>query len=239
MNIEQTRELLDILMSVGIEEVVVEPHEDKTRIRGTNKDQSIIIFYVSDQYTAPDFPLGIQSVRALNSRVALFDDTATIKIEPNRTETQINCLNFKQGRRSVSYRCGNVGDLNPPTRIPGDMALDPDDSIILTKEYVEYLSNVISSISQTGQKGAQTVSIGIADGVATITVYDGEDDSFVDQIDAEGLEDKAIASWEMAAFQRVMKQSLGKETETCVTIAERGVAVFPVGNLNILVRPIF
>lgn len=239
MNISQTRELLDILMSVGIEEVVVEPFEDATRIRGSNKDNSVLIFFTTDEYSAPEYTLGVQSVRALNSRVSLFGDSSNITIEPNRAKTQISRLLFKEGRKSASFRCGNAADLTVPSKVPGNMEINERSSIILTKEYVDHLSSVIASISQTGQRGAQTVSIEIKDEVATITVFDGEDDSFTDQIEVKGLEDKKVSSWEMSAFQRVMKQSLGKDAETLVSIADHGVAVFPVGNLNILVRPIF
>lgn len=230
------KHVLEVLTSVGIDEVVFEPTDSGgTKLRGANKDQNIIVFDTIDE-NITDHPMGVQSVKGLLSRIQLFDDSkASIEFEDN--DELITDIKVKQGRKKVSYRCAAPSNVLAPKRVPGDF--DSDDRIELEKEYTDYISQAISSMSYTGDKAERTISIGVEDNSATFNIFDGEDDSFSD-VKTVDYPDSDKAYWEVVPFQRVMKQSVEQSTEGKASffITEHGIAVFSVSNLKIIVAPV-
>lgn len=229
------KNILEILDSVGIEEVIFEPTEEGTRLRGSNKDQNVVVFHeIPDEIV--ESPMGLQSVKGLLSRINLFDDDkANMDFEVSG-DSVANIL-IKQGRKKASYKCNEPEHIVAPKRIPGEMNMDSP--LSFNGDYVDYLGQAFSSMGYTGEKAERSISIGIKDSTMSINVYDGEDDSFNDNIEVES-DDVDTASWEVVPFQRVMKQSvLGSTDRTArFTITEHGVAVFDVAGINIIVAPI-
>jgi len=231
------KHVLEVLSSVGVEETVFEPTDDgKTQIRGSNKDRTIIVFDTIDEQIGKH-PMGVQSVKGLLSRIQLFDDSKA-SIEYEDSDDVVTNIKVKQGRKKVSYRCADPSSVIAPKKVPGDM--DEEDRIAFDKEYTDYLSQAIASMSYTGDKAERTISISVSDeGTASVSIFDGEDDSFTDEISVE-YDKTDKASWEVVPFQRVMKQSVERSDDDQCTlfVTEHGVAVFDVDILKIIVAPV-
>lgn len=229
------KNVLETLDSVGIEEVIFEPTENGTLLRGSNKDKNVVVFHeIPDEIT--EHPMGIQSVKGLLSRLNLFE---TDKAQMAFTEAgdAIGNITIKQGRKKASYKCIEPEHVHAPKRIPGD--IDMSKCITFDKEYVEYLSQAFSSMGYTGDKSERTVSIGVRDNNLSLNIFDGEDDSFNDTIEIEH-DDIDTSSWEVVPFQRVMKQSVAcsASLEANFVITEHGVVVFDVSGISIIVAPV-
>ena len=235
MDIHLLKTLLEVLSSVGVEEAVVEPSEDGTLVRGANKDRSVIIYH-----TIPDSllecPMGIQSVKGMLSRLELFD-SAKSAITTTTHNDLISDLTVKQGRKKASYKCAEPSALTVPKKVPGDLSIVKE--ITFDKAYVDYLSQAITAMSYTGSKQERSISISVKGGDLELTIFDGEDDSFVDEMKVDDFEDTKKISWDVQPFQRVLKQSLECRGESAAfTISEHGIAVFDLSLINVLVAPI-
>jgi hypothetical protein len=235
LDIHLLKTLLEVLSSVGVEEAVVEPSEDGTLVRGANKDRSVIIYH-----TIPDSllecPMGIQSVKGMLSRLELFDSTKSA-ITTTTHNDLISDLTVKQGRKKASYKCAEPSALTVPKKVPGDLSIVKE--ITFDKAYVDYLSQAITAMSYTGSKQERSISISVKAGDLELTIFDGEDDSFVDEMKVDDFEDTKKISWDVQPFQRVLKQSLECRGESAAfTISEHGIAVFDLSLINVLVAPI-
>jgi hypothetical protein len=235
LDIHLLKTLLEVLSSVGVEEAVVEPSEDGTLVRGANKDRSVIIYH-----TIPDSllecPMGIQSVKGMLSRLELFD-SAKSAITTTTHNDLISDLTVKQGRKKASYKCAEPSALTVPKKVPGDLSIVKE--ITFDKAYVDYLSQAITAMSYTGSKQERSISISVKGGDLELTIFDGEDDSFVDEMKVDDFEDTKKISWDVQPFQRVLKQSLECRGESAAfTISEHGIAVFDLSLINVLVAPI-
>lgn len=235
MDIHLLKTLLEVLTSVGVEEAVFEPSEEGTLIRGANKDRSVIIYH-----TIPDSllecPMGIQSVKGMLSRLELFDSTKSA-ITTSTHNDLISDLTVKQGRKKASYKCASPSMLAVPKKVPGDLSIVKE--IKFEKEYVDYLSQAIAAMSYTGNKQERSISLAVKDNEMELTIFDGEDDSFVDEIKVDDFDDTRKISWDVLPFQRVLKQSLECRGESAsFTISEHGIAVFDLSIINVLVAPI-
>lgn len=235
MDIHLVKNILDVLHSVGIEEAVLEPAKEGTLIRGANKDLNVIVFH-----TIPDVlvekTLGIQSIRGLLSRLQLFDTTkASIALSDDG-----NCvvdIVIKQGRKKASYKCASPSNLMIPKKIPGDLNIV--NKLVFERAYVDHISQAVTAMSYTGSKSERNVTINVKDNIAEFSIYDGEDDTFTDEVEVDFPDMSKQATWDVAPFQRVLKQSLDANNENAIfTITEFGIAVFDLSIINVLVAPI-
>lgn len=234
MDINLFKQLLEVLASVGVEEVVIEPTDDGTLIRGANKDLNVVVYHTIEA-SLVEHPLGIQTVKGLLSRIQLFD-IAKASINLESSDELVVDFSIKQGRKKASFKCADPRSMAVPKKIPGDLSIE--NRIEFDRSYVEHLSQAISAMSYTGSKAERSISMGVKDSVAEFSIFDGEDDTFSDEIDLD-FPDTSKTSWDVAPFQRVLKQSLDMDGENAVfTITEFGIAVFDVGIINVLVAPV-
>lgn len=241
MDIKIIKTLLTELSSVGISQVIIDPTEEGSMFRGTNDDRTLIVYNEVGEKLA-DMPIGIKNVNAILSRINLFDEDKA-KIELVETNDGY-CGDFivKQGRKRVSYRCHEpiTKYIQAPTTIPGDLSITDENQIKFDKEYVTYLSNAFSAMAYTGDKQERTISVEVSEGSATISIFDGSDDTFVDVV--EGINDSLSLKglFDVAPFSRVMKQSVNSESNdgySVFTMTEQGVGIFKLEYMDILVHP--
>ncbi len=233
MEINLLCELLSTLESVGVEEAVFEPTQDGTLIRGANKDTNVLVYH-----TIPDdlvtHPTGIQTVRGLLSRIELFDRDGTT-ITGTEKNGVISDILIKKGRKKASFKCAAPDRLTVPKKVPGDLGIT--ESIILEKDYIDHLNAAISAMAYTGSKAERSISLMVENNVATISIFDGEDDSFSDEIQVDFRNTRKFG-WDVAPFQRVMRSSEDKVGHAKFTISEHGIAVFDNAKINVLVAPV-
>lgn len=238
MDFTETKNVLAVIESVGIDELVIDidEEEDNTLLRGANKDHNIIIFDHLDSKLS-EHPIGVQSVRGLLSRLNLFDHNKA-SIETDDDGDRITNIKMKEGRKKASYRCSHSDNLAVPKQIPGN--LESENRIELSKEFVDYLSQAVQSMSYTGNREERVIRISIKNEVMSITVFDGEDDSFSDEVSVDGVDDVQQCAWEVAPFQKVLKRSVESSFDESAHfhITEHGVAVIQVGVLNIMIAPV-
>lgn len=180
--------------------------------------------------------MGIHSVRGLLSRLELFDlDKASVSMSDDGDT--VNELIIKEGRKRVSYRFSSPSRILAPTTLPETGWIVP---LSLEAEYVRYLSKVMGSISMTGNKTEQTVSIRALDGSQDVelSIFDGESDSFNETIEIDH-DQEASGVWEVAPFQRVLTRSLAANGDGPVTIEldSYRVVTFNLGILDAKVVP--
>jgi len=240
MNLSDIKSVLDTISLVGIEEVVMEPSEKGTLIRGANKECNIII-YDDLSLQISELPLGIQSVRGLLSRIDLFDETKC-ELSSKDNKTVITDLLLKQGRKKASFKCAEPSHLTVPSMVPGN--LDNGNHFVFSKKYIDDLNQAFAAMAFTGTKNERTVSIEVKDDETTISIYDGESDTFSDVLDV-GENMVTLTgkfSWEVAPFQRVLKQAIGPNENNIevasFVVTEHGIAIFEVGGLSIIVAPV-
>lgn len=238
MNILDLKTILEVLDQVGITEAVIEPGKkpNTTLIRAASKDTNIVVFDEIEGELTPT-PIGIQSVKGFLSRLSLFDvEKAAMSMENHRSDEYVSSSQIKEGRRKATFRCAPPRTLNVPHEIP----LSEDSEFIeLLPDYVDYLSGAISSMSYTGDKRERTISMRVEDNDLHINIFDGEDDCFDDIMSDVGIDELPSGSWDVAPFQRVMKQSMQHDEDKVarVTITDYRVALFQVGVINVMVSP--
>ena len=230
MQITELRSILSSLQKIGIKRCVFTPSEEGLRISGSSKDDNVIVFDTIDTDII-DVPMGVNDISALLSRVDLFDDSATIVVDSSDC---VDSLTIKKARKKVTFHCQEPSTLTVPKKIP---PLSPDtESVKLSEEYVTTLNKVVSSISKTGNKKEANISIDITDGNVKLTVYDGEHDSFVDDIEID-ITQTAQASFETSAFTHILKESLTDDGVEFI-ISDFGFAVFAVDGIDVIVAPL-
>jgi hypothetical protein len=101
---------------------------------------------------------------------------------------------------------------------------------------------VFASISFTGNKEDRKIAIKSGDDELTITVSDGEHDSFVETLPMEGLDSNTIPTvqWDVEAFKLALKKSSECDVDKKVTffITSIGTAVMSAQPLSVIVAPI-
>lgn len=234
MDIITTKDLLQELADIGINEVVIEPVENGTRVRGSNKDRNTIVFKTVPDVNLVSIPLGIQSVRGLLSRINLFEeDKASIVLKNGDNYTQ--SITIKQGKRNASFRCSSPSDLAVPKVVP-DCEVNDENRILFDKEYVGFVNDAVSAMAYTGNNQERSISIKVETNELTLTINDGDCDSFVDTKPMEVV--NCRGNWEIAAFTKLMKlSSTYSEADSEFAISEHGVGVFRIGVLDALIPP--
>lgn len=232
--IKELKLILEILQSVGVDEAVIEPNgDDGSRIRAANKDGNIVIFD-DIEFAITEFPMGIQSVRGLLSRINLFDtDKASVETEDDGKT--VRDMVIKQGRKKASFRFANPARIMAPTSTPDST---PSDVLTFSEEYVQYLVKAIAAMSFTGNKEERTISIH-GDGEAlNIRISDGEDDAFNEVLEDIEVETER-GSWEVTPFQRVMNKAseYNPNKEANFVIDSFGVVTFSLEHFNVMIVP--
>jgi hypothetical protein len=241
MDIKITKALLTELSSVGISQMIVDPVDGGTQFRGTNDNRSLILFDTIDE-SLTDMAIGIKSINALLSRINLFDeDKAKIELTANN-DGFCHDIIVKQGRKRVSYRCHEPDTkvIQAPKHIPGNFTITEENAIMFNKDYVSYLSSAISAMAYTGDKEERSIKVSANEGIVTVSIFDGSDDSFVDVVEGFDEKLKLEGVFDVAPFSRVMKQSVNSPSNdghTVFTISEQGVGVFRLEYMDILVHP--
>ena len=233
MDIIATKELLQELSDIGINECVIEPVDEGTRVRGSNKDRNTIVFKTLEMELV-ETPIGIQSVRGLLSRINLFEsDKAKITTKDNGDHTQ--AVTIKQGRRSATFRCAAPENLAVPKVVP-DCGITDENRIIFNADYVGFINDAVSAMSYTGNNAERSISAKVENNEIVVTINDGEDDSFVDTKAMDVVNCRGV--WEIGPFSKLMKLSSHYvDGDAEFSISEHGVAVFRIGVLDALVPP--
>lgn len=227
--------ILETLKSIGIDEVIIDPAEEGSIIRASNADGNIIIHDQIPEQIA-EYPMGIQSVRGLLSRIELFDpDKTDVDMEDNGD--YIRGIKLKQGRKTVTFRFCPPRNIHAPAVAPTSTQSEP---ITFTKELVKDIRQAITAMSFTGDKQERTISInGNGSRGMELTIYDGEDDAFSDTLDnPQELTNSGV--WEVVPFQRVMIQSstynIPDENAT-LYIDDIGIATFDLEIMKVMILP--
>ena len=228
--------LLECLSFVGVDEVALEPQDDgNVLVRGAASDMSVIVY---DKISMDlDKPVGIQSVKALLSRINLMaGQNASITFSG---DDEVREIIMKKGRSKVTYRTADISRLYIPKFVPDDIGVNDDNYITFSAEYIKKLNNVFASIGYTGVRNEQYISIESHEDEIRLTVSDGEDDSFNDQLEMTTVSNNDRASWDIKAFQRVMKTASDYSTdnEAKFSVNQRGCATFDVGVVEVIVAP--
>lgn len=226
--------LLECLSFVGVEEVALEPQDDgRVLVRGAASDMSVVVYDKID--IDLDKPMGIQSVRALLSRINLMDDPkATVSLIGDDV---VNEIIIKKGRSKVTYRTADIDRLYIPKFVPNDVGVNDDNYITFSSEYIKKLNNVFTSMSYTGVRNGQYISIESHEDEIRLSVSDGEDDSFNDRLEQTTATNNDRAMWEIKAFQRVMKAASDYSTDNTAkfSVNTTGCATFDVGVVDVIV----
>lgn len=236
MEIHELKLLLEDLQSVGIESAVFEPSDDKTLVRATNKDRSVVVFCEAN-VALSDASIALNNVNSLLSRINLFDQNKA-KIEVTETDGEVDDIIIKQGRRKTVQRCSKVSQVQVPSKIPVDLQITDSNCIKITDKYVSYIVDAISSLSKTVSSEDSKISIEVDNKVCKINITDGECDSFSDELDEIDVDDVSKSHWFAAPFSRVMKRSVNEDgmCEFMIT-SDYGLAVFRVGIIDAIVAP--
>ncbi|MCI4411746.1 MAG: hypothetical protein JHC38_08770 [Thiotrichales bacterium] len=235
MDIKHLKPVLSELSFVGISEVVIEPSETGSLLRGSNADKSLLIFF-NVTMSITDKPLGVKNVNALLSRINLFDEEKAAIEVINSSEGNIGILNIKQGRKKASYRCHSPSQIQAPRSMPSDVEINDSNAITFSKEYVDQLNQAISSMSYTGEKEKRTVSIKGNGASIEVTIFDGSDDSFVDEVEISGIDCRGL--YDVSPFSKLMKASAThNEGNAIFSISSNGIGLFRVDLLDVVVHP--
>lgn len=231
----ELKTILEALNSVGIEEVIIEPNDDNesSRVRAVSKDSSVV---VCDDIPIVfvEYPMGIESVRGLLSRLNLFDtDKASITMTDGNDVIQD--ITIKMGRKKASFRCCHPKHISAPSEAPDSTK---SDVITFNKEYVTYLGKAVAAMSFTGEKDKRTIALHAEDGTMSVKISDGQYDSFNEVIEDVEVETEH-GVWEVSPFQRVMNKAVeySETDEANFTIDDFGVATFSLGYFEAMIVP--
>lgn len=232
--LKSLKQILEVLHSLGVSEAIIEPDNNQTRIRAAHEDGSIVVYDHIDDHIV-DLPMAIQSVNGLLARLNLFDiDKASADMKDNGDI--ITDIKIKQGRKKASFRFADKRKVAVPSQKP---ETTPSDVLTFTSEYVKYLGKAISSMSFTGEKKSRTINVKGDGEVLNISITDGEDDSFDEEIEDVSVETER-GIWEVIPFQRVMNKAsdYNKDDGSAnFVIDEYGIATFQVGMFSVMVLP--
>ena len=234
--ITEMKNLLTCLNSVGIETVVLENDNDNAKVRGVDPSGSIVVFDTVDIDAFSEYPMAIQSVNALLSRLNLFSNDSKLKLG-NDGEC-VTDITITEKRKKVTYRCSDPNNPGLPSKSIDDLSIRDDNSITMTSSQVEELVKAIQSISQTGTKENQTISFSVTDHSASVSVFDGESDSYNDVVENVGMEKCDKVSWDVKSFNKVMRRSADGRDTLVFGISKYGTATFNIGDMvDVVVVP--
>lgn len=238
MELYELKLVLEDLYSVGIKSVVLDPNNDGdgTLVRASDKDGKVAV-YCDSEFSFSDKTIAIQDVSSILSRVNLFDvNKATVEITDN--DDYVLELKIKQGRKKTRFRCAPPEALQVPSRVPGDLTIKDGECVVLQRDYVSYITDVISSLSKTVSDTPANVAIEIKDDNLNVTISDGETDSFSDTLVEIGVDDRDKSYWDAIPFSKVIRQSIRESEEAKFIISkDHGLAVFAVGTVDVIVVP--
>lgn len=226
--------ILETLISVGIDEAIIEPCENGSLIRAANGAGNIIIYdTIEDEIVTA--PMGIQSVKGLLSRISLFDVDKCTAEYTHGTE-YIRDIKIKQGRKSATFRFCPPKNIHAPKSMPH---MEYDKPIVLTHEYVKYLGQAITAMSFTGEKEERVITLKGSQKGLSVKISDGEDDTFDDLVESIDTETPS-GTWEVLPFQRVMNKSSEYNTTdktASFIIDEIGIITFDLSFIRVMISP--
>ena len=114
--IKDLKSILTTLKDVQITTCSIDPQDEGSLIRGSNKDGGLAVF---DTYPNPicDVAMGIQSVDGLLSRIDLFDiEKASVDLD--ETSSHVRSITIKEGKKKASYRFQTSSRLSIPNKNP-------------------------------------------------------------------------------------------------------------------------
>lgn len=233
--IEKLTNILQNIVDVGIDDLVISPKGDTSHIRATNSDQITVVFYQTDMMLF-DKTVAIQGANSFLSRLRLFDSDK-VKVEYETRDDYISLLRFTQGRRKSTYRMGNPSHVYAPTSVPRlDLATN---TITLTKDDVDKILREVGSISLTGKKDEQHISLNSVDGVLHYSIFNGEDDKFYDKFEETGVDDFDTTVYDIKNFTRVLRKCIDTHKDSVtITMTDMGAMVFPMSEVDIILAPI-
>jgi hypothetical protein len=234
--------ILDVVSSVGVNTIVIEPNEEGgSRIRGRDKSSQILILdNIPDRIC--EYPIGVGRVDILKSRLKLFSPDAGGEVFLSFQDNAgvVSKIDIKQGRKKSSYHCSNIRALGTPSLIPGGTSVTEDNAITITPEYGQALCKALESIM-----------IGFNDEMAyvqfnkepdsteiSVNIYDGLSDNFTDIIPDASTKLACSHSWSIVQFRTVLKEALRQNTPIALGISEIGSLIVPIGGfINVLIAP--
>lgn len=226
--------ILETLVSVGIDEAIIEPCPEGSLIRAANAAGNIIIFdTIADVVTTS--PMGIQSVKGLLSRIALFD-IDKCKVEFEEAGDYVRDIKIKQGRKSATFRFYPPKNIAAPKGMPASIE---SEVLTFTNEYVKYLGQAITAMTFTGKKEERTITLKGATNGLSVTVSDGEDDTF-DEVIEDIKTETNVGTWEAVPFQRVMNKSSDYNTtdkSAKFVIDNFGIITFDLSFIRVMIAP--
>ena len=252
------RSLLETLDSIGIEEAVLAPEEEKRDpntgacLLASNRTRSVV---VADQVGLPllEEVFGIGSVKGLLSRLELFDRTKACKFEISKDEDGVvEAIKVSQGRKKTEYRC-----LNPEVLlVPSAVMDEQEDSweLCFTQADISEFQKASRSIMMAAsdkEKAQFKITVDKL-GEAEITIADGDYDSFRVTMKASANTDKGLpeTSWDISTMIRCLKavsaeaaeNGLGEGSEEALcsvkmTVAASGIAFMTLGEVEFMLIP--
>lgn len=241
MDISTMKTILEIVNGVKIEELALIPTENGTLVSGIAPDKTAAIFTEIPE-KIEDLPMGILSVKGMLSRMNLFD-LEKVSVEPTNKEKSgepyVAALSFKQGRKKSYAVTTHPKMLRVPKEFPDT---EPCFQIGLSKEYINYLKKVVSSIQTVSRK---EVFFGLEyDGgdEAELSII-GDDDTFREPISAIGVEGEKRSmkiSWEVSGVILTLTQAIQwiqEDEDVLIDVDHLGVGKVSVGMLEVLLPP--
>lgn len=244
MQIKDLRKIVDTLSTVGIQEACMTPTDNGTVIRGTNKSKDIIIYHESPIDLEVDVDIAFLSAKVLKSRLDLFSDDATVEvIKHSDDDVSAYQLKLKEGRRNSLYTCADPEALvkTIPSKVPPDMVYNEETEIVMSGEFFEGLKGAIGSIlSASDNKDETHISISCENHVATITISDGDTDSFTEKLEGMPLAECEASSWEVNGFKQVLSEVARSNKDSDISLSittEYLTAIVILNDLEFILAP--
>ncbi|WGH49815.1 hypothetical protein [Alishewanella phage vB_AspM_Slickus01] len=242
LNLPLLKVILEQLNSLGISEAIIEPITDEegngvTRVRAGNKDHSIMIFDDIED-TLSDKALAISSIKGLQTRIALFSNEKSSVTVTNRSNFAAS-IEIKEGKRKASYTLSHPNIILAPKVMPDYEILG--NPIVLSEDFISALLDVFASMGFTGKKEDRRIAIKSSGDEVTITVFDGESDSFVETFQYAGGEvDIPSTQWEVEAFKLALRKASETSLDKSVTfiVTDIGTAVMQSAPMSVIVAPV-
>mgnify|MGYP006425038169 CR=1 FL=1 len=229
MKLDKTKEVLEVLQGVDIPECAVFAEKDTNQLRAVSNDRSTIVFTDVEKFI--ETQVGILSVKGLLTRLNLFDtEKAGVNEETKESEQgdYISDLTIKEGRRRSKVKTTHPQRLAAPTKYPDAKKAF---TAFITKEYVDYIGKMKSSISSVPSQEDLTLSLSVDSNTPDETInlsIGGGYDNFHDEVEGEILGDfsEFSATWKIDSLMRVLKRaasSLDDEDYITLTVNDLGI----------------
>ena len=240
---KELSELLRTVESVGVKSLAILPSSDGvgSDISGANDKLDVIIFD-SIPFKFSDDIISIYGVSALLSRLCLFNQDKDINLDfVNDGKGEVSSIEMKQGRRKATFHCYNYKKLPVPKSIPEECYKKVTDlTVTLSKDSSELISSAIGSMTAATPNYEEVyshVSLASIGGDLSLSIFDGGSDNFNDIFDSCGSPTDNKGHYSVSRFRSVLKESIRNSDSISVCITEAGTAVFPLGNINVILMP--